>query len=70
MKVLSKINQWFGNIGTYRLTIDRVSFKYTAFIVEVQGLVSWHIVKTFIHEDEEYAHLCAKELLESLREKI
>ncbi len=57
MKFFSKINQWFGNVGTYRMTTDEVSCKKTALIVEVLALIRWHTIKRFIHEEEEYAQL-------------
>ncbi len=68
--MLRKINKWFGKVGTYRIITDRISYKNPAFIVEVRGLLWWHIVKVFTDEDERYAHLCATELLENLQETI
>lgn len=52
------------------MTTDKTSYKYPAYIVEVQGLLSWHTVKVFISDDTEYAKNCATELLEMLEEEI
>lgn len=70
MKIFDKIHNWFNNVGGYRMTTDRTSYKYPAYIVEVQGIISWHIVKVFISDDAEYAKNYAMELLELLEEKI
>ena len=48
------------------MTTDKTSYKYPAYIVEVQGLLSWHTVKVFVSDDTEYAKNCATELLEML----
>lgn len=70
MKIFNKIRRWVENIGGYRMTTDSSTYKYPAYIVEVQGLFSWHTVKTFISDDAQYAKICATELLEMLKENI
>lgn len=40
MKIFKKIRKWFENIGGYRMTTDASTYKYPAYIVEVQGLLS------------------------------
>lgn len=70
MKILDNIRKWLNNVGDYRMTTDKTSYKYPAYIVEVQGLLSWHTVKVFISDDTEYAKNCATELLEMLEEEI
>lgn len=70
MKIFKKIRKWLDNIGGYRMTTDTSTYKYPAYIVEVQGLLSWHTVKTFISDDDVYAKNCATELLEMLEEEI
>lgn len=70
MKIFNKIRRWVENIGGYRMTTDSSTYKYSAYIVEVQGLFSWHTVKTFISDDAQYAKICATELLEMLKEDI
>ncbi len=70
MKIFKKIRKWLDNIGGYRMTTDSFTYKYPAYIVEVQGLFSWHTIKTFISDDTQYAKICATELLEMLKEDI
>lgn len=70
MKILDNIRKWLNNVGGYRMTTDKTSYKYPAYIVEVQGLLSWHTVKVFVSDDTEYAKNCATELLEMLEEEI
>lgn len=70
MKILDNIRKWLNNVSGYRMTTDKTSYKYPAYIVEVQGLFSWHTIKTFISDDTQYAKICATELLEMLKEDI
>lgn len=70
MKIINKIRRWLDNVGSYRMTTDTSTYQHPAFIVEVQGLFSWHIVKTFISDDAVYAKNCAMELLEMLEDEI
>lgn len=70
MKIFNKIRKWLDNIGGFRMTTDVSTYKYPAYIVEVQGLLSWYTVKTFISDDSVYAKNCATELLELLEEEI
>ncbi|MBD5357349.1 MAG: hypothetical protein HDR88_10150 [Bacteroides sp.] len=70
MRIFKRINKWLNNIGGYRITTDTLTYKYPAFIVEVQGIISWHTVKTFVSDDTEYAEMCANELLDMLKADI
>lgn len=70
MSIINKIREWINNIGGYRMTTDKSTYSHPAFIVEVQGLFSWHTVKTFVSDDAVYARNCATELLELLEEEI
>lgn len=40
------------------------------FVVEVRGLLFWHVVKSFESDDAVYARNCAEELLDTLNEEI
>lgn len=70
MKILNNIRKWLNNVGGYRMITDTTTYQYPAFIVEVQGIISWHIVKTFVSDDTVYAKNCAVELLEMLEDEI
>lgn len=35
MKILDNIRKWLNNVGGYRMTTDKTSYKYPAYIVEV-----------------------------------
>jgi len=70
MNIFDNIHEWLDKVGTYRMIVDTMSYQHTAFIVEVRGLLKWHVVKIFISDDAEYARNCAQELLEMLEEEI
>lgn len=70
MNIFDLIKKRIAKIGTYRIINDCVTYDKTAFIVQVNGLMGWHNVKTFVSDDVHYARLCAEELLDMLNEEI
>lgn len=47
-----------------------VWFNAVVYHVQMSGRFGWVTIKSFVDEDEEYAYLCALDLLLKLRESI
>lgn len=54
----------------YRMITLRTINDEPIFVVEVRGLLFWHVVKSFESDDAVYARNCAEELLDTLNEEI
>lgn len=70
MTLLERIGRWFPSVGSYRLTTDIFCYEEPLFIVEVRGILFWHIVKTFHSKEWHQAYASAQELLDLLNKKF